>query len=97
MALSASTCVGITTNGTLRSPLESVKGWTASFFYCKDVPAPGQSIGMPPFVDVVGIPNDAWNEKPVKVLPSDLSLIKRRITKPTSGSPKLTGEDTVLF
>ena len=51
---------------------------------------------MPPFVDVAGVPNDAWNEKPVEVLPEDLNLIKRRITKLTSGSPKLTGEDTIL-
>ena len=51
---------------------------------------------MPPFVDVADVPNDAWNEKPVKVIPSDLSLIKRRITKLTFGLPKLTGKDIVL-
>src|SRR5215216_5091248 len=28
---------------------ESVRGWQSSWFYCKDVPTPGQSTGLPPF------------------------------------------------
>lgn len=28
---------------------ESVRGWQSTWFYCKDVPTPGQSTGLPPF------------------------------------------------
>ena len=28
---------------------ESVTGWQSTWFYCKDVPTPGQSTGLPPF------------------------------------------------
>ena len=28
---------------------KSVRGWQSTWFYCKDVPTPGQSIGLPPF------------------------------------------------
>ena len=78
------------------SIVESVKGWNSTFFYCKDIKAPGQAYGMPPFVDIAGVPNDTWTEKLVEVLPEDVNLIKRLITKLTFGSPKLTGEDTIL-
>lgn len=29
--------------------VDSVKKWTVTFFYCKDVPIPGKSFGIPPF------------------------------------------------
>ena len=28
---------------------ESVRGWQSTWFYCQDVPTPGQSTGLPPF------------------------------------------------
>ena len=28
---------------------ESVRGWQSTWFYCKDIPTPGQSTGLPPF------------------------------------------------
>lgn len=28
---------------------ESVRGWQSTWFYCRDIPTPGQSTGLPPF------------------------------------------------
>ena len=28
---------------------ESVRGWQSTWFYCQDLPAPGQSTGLPHF------------------------------------------------
>jgi len=75
---------------------DSVKGWTGTFFYCKDVPFPGESTGIPAFVNAAAAPLASWKEDAVKTLPADLQLIQRRIEKLTTSDPELNGIDTVV-
>ena len=76
--------------------IDSVKDWTGSFFYCKDVPLPNQDSGIPPFRNVAGEEKASWDEKPVSPVPMDLQLLRRRIEALTCREPELTGTDTVL-
>ena len=76
--------------------IDSVKDWTGSFFYCKDVPLPNHLHGIPPFRNVAGEEKASWDEKPVNPVPMDLQLLRRRIEALTCREPELTGTDTVL-
>ena len=76
--------------------IDSVKDWTGSFFYCKDVPLPNQLYRIPPFRNVAGEEKASWDEKPVSPVPMDLQLLRRRIEALTCREPELTGTDTVL-
>ena len=55
--------------------IDSVKDWTGTYFYCKDVPIPGKPSGIPPFRNVAGEEKSSWDEKPADPLPGDLQLI----------------------
>ena len=75
-----------------------MKNWTSSFFYCKDIPTPGQTRGFPEFVN--GPTHQAgWMARvPLGDLPNDLRLAVRRIEFLTSTMepPLLDGTDTVI-
>jgi len=78
--------------------IESVKHWTSTFFYCKDIPAPGQQVGIPPFVNGPPTYADHWTEKAATNLPEEQRRAYRRIeflTK-TMEPPRLDGVDTVV-
>jgi hypothetical protein len=78
--------------------VESVKNWTSTFFYCKDIPAPGKTVGIPPFANSPPEHQAHWTEKPATILPEELRLAFRRIEFLTSTMvpPRLDGVDTVL-
>ena len=77
--------------------IDSVKGWTGTFFYCKDVAPADKTIGIPAFTNSAAQSRSSWDEKPLKVLPTDLRLIQRRIEFLTKHAvPKLTGTDTII-
>ena len=75
---------------------DSVKFWTGSYFYCKDIPYPGEDSGIPPFDNCAATPQDNWALDAIAELPADLLRIKRRISKMVASTPPLTGMDTVL-
>ena len=56
---------------------------------------PNRLQGLAPFEDRAGTPLPSW-KKPAAKMPADLAAIKARITELTSGSPPLTGEDTII-
>ena len=58
--------------------LESVKGWTSTFFYCQDMAAPGRQVGIPAFVNAPPMPRPCWDEA-VPKLTEELRLFQRRI------------------
>ena len=60
------------------------------------MPPKDKTVGIPPFVNVAAIPRSSWDEEVVKVIPDDLRLMQSQIEHLTSGSPKLTGMDTVI-
>ena len=77
---------------------DSIKYWTSTFFYCKDIPAPGKAIGIPAFVNSPPVYQPFWTEKPVANPSVELKTAFRRIeflTK-TMEPPLLDGVDTVL-
>ena len=76
--------------------IDSVKDWTGTFFYCKDVPLPNQSSGIPPFQNIAGEEKPSWDEKPAKPVPGGIRLLQRRIEALTCREPELTGTDTVI-
>ena len=76
--------------------VDLAKGWAATFFYCKDKMTPNWLEGLPPFVDTAGTPLPSWKTKPAARTPTEIAAIEVRITELTSGSPPLTGEDTML-
>ena len=76
--------------------IDSVKDWTDSFFYCKDVPLPNQPSGIPPFRNIAGEEKASWDEKPASPVPMGIRLLRRRIETLTCREPKLMGTDTVL-
>ena len=55
---------------------ESVRGWESTWFYCKDQPTPGQSIGLPAF-------SMARVEKPsaLKVIPEERVQVKMLVER----------------
>jgi hypothetical protein len=79
--------------------IESVKHWTSTFFYCKDIPTPGSTQGMPAFVNGPPTHKACWTAKvPLSSLPKELRVAVRRIeflTK-TMLAPRLDGVDTVI-
>ena len=77
--------------------LESVKGWTSTFFYCQDMAAPGRQFGIPEFVNAPPMPRPCWDEA-VPKLTEELRLIQRRIEflTRTMAPPLLDGVDTVI-
>ena len=75
---------------------ESVKYWTGSYLYLKDVPFPRKPTGIPPFIDCAAQANDNCALDAVDELPSDLLRIKRRISKLVVSKPPLKGMDIVL-
>ena len=75
---------------------ESVKYWTGSYLYLKDIPFPRETSGITPFVDCAAQLQDNWALDAVDELPTDLLRIKRRISKLVASNPPLTGMDTVL-
>ena len=75
---------------------DSIRGWTSTFFYCKDVLAPGKTVGIPPFVNAPPMPRLSWREEAVGKLTDDLRLVFRRIEFLTSAVPRLDGVDIVL-
>ena len=76
--------------------VDSVKDWTGTFFYCKDVPLPNRPSGIPPFQNIAGEEKPSWDEKPVTPVPGGLRLIQRRIEALTCREPELTGTDTII-
>ena len=76
--------------------VDSAKGWASTFFYCKDVAPPNRLQGLAPFIDEAGTPLPSWKKKPSARMPADHAVIQARISDLTSGSPPLTGEDTIL-
>ena len=39
---------------------DSVKYWTSTFFYCKDIPDPGKAVGIPAFLNSPPIYQPFW-------------------------------------
>ena len=76
--------------------IDSVKDWTGTFFYCRDVPLPNRSFGIPPFQNIAGEERASWDEKPASPVPGELLLLQRRIEALTCREPELTGTDTVI-
>lgn len=78
--------------------VESIKEWTATFFYCKDVPADGHQIGLPAFHNAAPEERACWDDDPEEPLPEKLRLIQRRIEYLTKHAPakNLTGLDTFV-
>ena len=76
--------------------VDSVKEWTGSFFYCKDVPLPNQATGIPPFHNIAGTELPSWDERPANPTPGGFRLLQRRIEALTCREPELTGTDTVI-
>ena len=76
--------------------VDSAKGWASTFFYCKEVAPPNQLQGLAPFTDEAGTPLPSWKKKPSARMPADHAAIQARISELTSGSPPLTGEDTII-
>jgi hypothetical protein len=72
---------------------ESVKGWTSSYFYCKDVPKAGHNVGWPAFVDGAAKPTPSWTEAAPHPLSPELIRLRRRIEKLMEKG--LTGFDLV--
>jgi hypothetical protein len=60
---------------------ESVKGWTGSYFYCKDIPKADHDVGWPAFVDGAATPVPNWNAPPSHPLSPTTLRLKRRIEK----------------
>ena len=76
-----------------------MKNWTSSFFYCKNIPTPGQTRGFPEFVNDPPTHQAGWTARvPLGDLPNDLRLAVRRIEFLTSTMepPLLDGTDTVI-
>ena len=76
--------------------VDSVKEWTGSFFYCKDVPLPNQAEGISPFHNIAGTELPSWDERPANLTPRGFRLLQRRIEALTCREPELTGTDTVI-
>src|SRR3954462_6632635 len=57
---------------------ESVKRWAGTFFYHKDIPAPGKVEGLPAFTDGVAPHQNSWDAEAPE-LSDILILAKRRI------------------
>ena len=76
--------------------VDSAKGWASTFFYCNDVVPPNKLEGLAAFEDRAGIPLPSWKQKSTSKMLADLAAIKARISELTSGSPPLTGEDTII-
>lgn len=78
--------------------VDSIKEWTSTFFYCKDMPAEGRPIGLPAFRNSAPEERACWDEDPEEPLPGHLLLMKRRIEYLTRHAPakNLTGLDTFI-
>ena len=76
--------------------VDSAKGWASTFIYCNDVAPPNRLQGLAAFEDRAGIPLPSSKQKPAAKMLADLATIKARITELTSGSPPLTGKDTII-
>jgi hypothetical protein len=81
--------------------IESVKNWTSTFFYCKDIPTPGQELRFPAYVNGPPTHQAGWAARvALGDLPEDLRLAVRRIEFLTStmDTPpsRLDGTDTVI-
>ena len=76
--------------------VDSAKGWASTFLYYNDVAPPNRLQGFTAFEDRAGTPLPSWKKKPAAKMPADLAAIKARITELTSGTPPLTGEDTII-
>ena len=76
---------------------DSVKYWTSSFFYCRDIPAPGKSIGIPPFSNSAPDYQPFWTEKPAAPSTEVKTALRRiEFLTRTMEPPLLDGVDTVL-
>ena len=51
--------------------IDSVKEWTDSFFYRKDVPLPNQATDTPPFQNIGGVEKPSWDERPINPAPGN--------------------------
>jgi hypothetical protein len=56
---------------------ESVKGWTGSYFYCKDIPKKDHDFGWLTFVDGAASPSPGWTA----LVPHPLSPLSRRLAR----------------
>lgn len=56
---------------------ESVKQWSSTFFYHKDIPAPGKDHDLLAFIDGTAMPQESWDELALTLI-DDLILTKRR-------------------
>ena len=52
--------------------------------------------GLAPFTDEAGMPLPSWKKKQSARMTADHAAIQARISELTSGSPPLTGEDTII-
>ena len=57
---------------------DSVKYWASTFFYCKDIPAPGKAVGIPAFVNSPPVYQPFWTEKPATNPSMELRTAFRR-------------------
>jgi hypothetical protein len=73
---------------------ESVKGWTGSYFYCKDMPKAGRAVGWPTFVDGATELHPSWSEAAPHPVTPELRRLIRRIEKLILDG--LTGLDLVM-
>jgi hypothetical protein len=60
---------------------ESVKGWTGSYFYCKDVPKKDHDVGWPAFIDGAATPVPSWSAPAPHPLSATSLCLKRLIEK----------------
>ena len=76
------------------TPHQSIRLWSGTFLYCKDLAAPGEAQGLPPFEDVPASENEAWSM--LTELDGDelLTRYAKRISHLVHNG--LTGIDTVL-
>ena len=76
---------------------DSVKYWTSSFFYCRDLPAPGKAVGIPPFVNSPPTYQTFWTEKPAAPSTEVKTALRRiEFLAKTMEPPLLDGVDTLL-
>jgi hypothetical protein len=73
---------------------ESVKNWTGSYFYCKDIPKAGKEVSWPAFVNGPAEPVASWSEPAPHPLTSELCHLIRQIKKLMAN--QLTGLDLVM-
>ena len=59
--------------------IDSVKEWTGTFFYCKDVPLPNQATDIPPFQNIAGVEMPSWDERPDNPTLGGFQFLQRRI------------------